>query len=248
MKKCIALFMLMAWAILIHSQSFKATQKRYPRVRQAYAEKYNAIEMLLAEESLNSSGLRIYLRAFKTERKLEVWAKNSSDTIYKLLKQYDICNTSGNVGPKRRRGDLQIPEGFYHIDRFNPYSNFYLSLGLNYPNSSDRILGYNNNLGGDIFIHGACVTIGCIPVTNRWIKELYVLCVEAKNAGQHNIPVTIFPAKLEEKKYQMLTNQFKDDDILTLWSALKKAYGIFNRKQQLPTITFLSNGQHLVSE
>ena len=129
--------MLMAWAILIHSQSFKATQKRYPRVRQAYAEKYNAIEMLLAEESLNSSGLRIYLRAFKTERKLEVWAKNSSDTIYKLLKQYDICNTSGNVGPKRRRGDLQIPEGFYHIDRFNPYSNFYLSLGLNYPNSSD---------------------------------------------------------------------------------------------------------------
>jgi murein L,D-transpeptidase YafK len=142
---------------------------------------------------------------------------------------------------------LQIPEGFYHIDRFNPYSNFYLSLGINYPNKSDRILGNKSNLGGDIFIHGDCVTIGCLPITNDQIKELYIICVEARNNGQTTIPVTIFPSKLSETEYKRLTDKFSSDsDKVGLWTDLKEGYDIFNKTKQLPSIGFLNTGRHTV--
>ncbi len=49
---------------------------------------------------------------------------------------------AGTLGPKTNAGsDYQVPEGFYYINEFNPKSSFHLSLGLNYPNASDRILG-----------------------------------------------------------------------------------------------------------
>src|SRR5690606_11025729 len=98
---------------------------------------------------------------------------------FTLVKTYPVCSSSGLPGPKRKKGDRQTPEGFYHIDRFNPQSAFHLSLGINYPNSSDKILGHSDP-GGDIFIHGSCVTIGCVPLTDDLIKEVYVLAVEAK--------------------------------------------------------------------
>jgi murein L,D-transpeptidase YafK len=74
------------------------------------------------------------------------------------------------LGPKRRKGDGQVPEGLYVIDTFNPNSIFYLSLGINCPNASDRVLG-KGELGGDIFIHGNRVTIGCIPIRDYPIKR-----------------------------------------------------------------------------
>ena len=77
----------------------------------------------------------------------------------------------GQPWPQATQGDSQVPEGFYHMDRFNPLSNFHLSLGVSYPNQSDRILGASGRLGGDIFIHGDCVTIGCVPITDEGIRE-----------------------------------------------------------------------------
>ena len=65
-----------------------------------------------------------------------------------------------------------MPEGFYELDWFNPQSNFFLSLHINYPNASDRILGSRKNPGGDIFLHGSCASIGCIPITDDGIKEV----------------------------------------------------------------------------
>ncbi len=193
--------MIIIFIFSVSVDSFKDDQLRYARVREAYKEKESNMKKLLNDNSINKNELRIYLRAFKEEKKIELWAKNNSDSKYKLVKEYKICKTSGKLGPKRKQGDKQIPEGYYHINRFNPYSNFYLSLGINYPNKSDRILGDKNNLGGDIFIHGSCVTIGCLPITNDKIKELYIICVEAKNSGQKTIPVTIFPAELTESNF-----------------------------------------------
>lgn len=230
------------------TDTFKKSQQRFPRVRQAYQDKEENMQALLNKHHIKPRQLQIYLRAFKTEKQLELWAKNSFDKTFVLLKTYEICRTSGAVGPKRMQGDYQIPEGFYHISRFNPSSNFYLSLGVNYPNKSDRILGEKENLGGDIFIHGACVTIGCIPITNDQIKELYIFCVEAKNSGQSQIPVTIFPAKLSESNYKKLSAKYKDyPDFTSLWADLKIAYDLFNQTRQLPRISFLSDGRHSVS-
>jgi len=228
--------------------AFKAAQQKYPRVRKAYADKATVVKQLLATKNIKVEQANLYLRAFKEEKVMELWAKNKSDQAYQLVKEFEICETSGEIGPKRRQGDFQIPEGYYHISAFNPYSNFYLSLKVNYPNPSDRILhtkGYST--GGDIYIHGSCVTIGCLPIQDEFIKELYVLCVEAKNNGQGKIPITIFPAKLNDSKYLKLKENYSTDtDKLGLWEDLKKGYDYFNKKHTMPSITFLDNGRHQV--
>ena len=247
MKYTLSLPILLLFAF--SQMNFKQSQKEYQRVQSAYDEKSDFIDKLLANNELKSNSLNLYLRAFKEEKEIEVWAKNNGSEKYEKLITYEICDTSGDIGPKRKQGDRQIPEGMYHIDRFNPVSNYYLSLGINYPNTSDKILGKSGNLGGDIFIHGNCVTIGCLPITDDKIKELYILCIEAKNAGQQNIPVTIFPAKLTDSKIADLKEQYpmQKEDIL-LWSELKKVYDLFNENRKLPTIAFLDNGRHSVSK
>ncbi len=227
--------------------SFKDDQKKHPRVKQAYTDKEADAKALLLKNDLDIKKLRIYLRAYKAEQKLELWAKDQDDATYKLIREYDICQTSGTLGPKRMEGDLQMPEGFYYINHFNPQSNFYLSLGINYPNASDKILGVKGKLGSAIYIHGSCVTIGCFPITDDKIKELYLLCVEAKNNGQAEIPVTVYPAKLTDKQYATLTNQYKSDTGKTnLWADLKQAYDYFEKNSKLPKVSFLKTGRHRV--
>ena len=123
----------------VEAQSFKSEQKQYKRVREAYSEKDSVISSNLAKHNIERNDLEIYIQAYKLDRKLEVYGKNKKDTAYQLIKDIDICALSGNLGPKRQQGDLQIPEGFYNIIIFNPSSNFHLSLGLDYPNKSDKI-------------------------------------------------------------------------------------------------------------
>ncbi|OHX68622.1 L,D-transpeptidase family protein [Flammeovirga pacifica] len=229
------------------NEDFKQEQLKYSRVRQAYKEKEESIKQLLSEKQINQNELRIYLRAFKQESELELWAKSQSDQQFSLLKTYEICASSGSIGPKREQGDLQVPEGFYHIDRFNPYSSYHLSLGINYPNRSDKILGVKDHLGGDIFIHGSCVTIGCLPITDEQIKELYLFCVEAKSNGQTVIPVSIFPTHLSESNFQLLKNENYTKDQLELWEDLKKGYQSFNENKKLPSIGFLNSGRHTIN-
>lgn len=231
---------------IIAQTSFKEQQKQYPRVRQAYTDKEKIVKKNLADSNINASTLQLHIRAFKQEKELQIWAKNKTDEKYKFIKTYKFCSLSGSLGPKRKQSDRQVPEGFYRIDRFNPHSNFYLSLGVNYPNKSDQILGSKGKLGGDIFIHGSCVTIGCIPITDDLIKELYIYCIEAKN-NNTPIPVTIFPAKLTDSKLQELKSKYKGDlDKLNLWTELKLAYDYFEQNKSLPRITFLNTGRHKV--
>ena len=116
----------------IHCQSFKYDQRKYPRVRASYNENYDFIDSMFQEKSIDINKMSIFLRAIKSERKLELYTKNNNDSIYILIKSYDFCFFSGELGPKREQGDLQIPEGFYHIDRFNPTSYFFLSIGIRF--------------------------------------------------------------------------------------------------------------------
>jgi murein L,D-transpeptidase YafK len=230
------------------SPGFKDQQLKFSRVAEAFDAKSENVEVLLAGKNLSLENLQIYLRAFKEERELELWARNADDSKFVLLKTYEVCKKSGTTGPKRRQGDLQVPEGFYHIDRFNPMSRFHLSLGINYPNKSDKILSDPDKPGGDIFIHGDCVTVGCLPITDDQIKELYVICVEAKDRGQEKIPVTIFPARLSEKKMQALSENYSlHPELIGLWTDLHEAYEAFNQSKRLPGIRFLDSGRHEIN-
>jgi murein L,D-transpeptidase YafK len=158
--------------------SFRNEQMKFARVRNAAKDKDETLKQLFGSKGLSYPPKAILLRAFKKEAVLELWVENSSGS-YVLARNYSICATSGILGPKRRIGDGQVPEGFYELDWFNPQSNFFLSLHVSYPNAADRTLGSKQNPGGDIFLHGNCVTIGCIPITDHGIKEVYWLAVLA---------------------------------------------------------------------
>jgi murein L,D-transpeptidase YafK len=164
-----------------------------------------------------------------------------------LVKSYEVCSTSGELGPKRRQGDHQVPEGFYHIDYYNPWSSYHLSVRINYPNQSDKILSpFKNNLGNNICIHGDCVSIGCIAIQDENIKEVYWLMVQAHGAGQANVPVHIFPSKLDDATFKALREEYKNDkDKIALWENLQTGYQYFEENKKLPTITVDKKGKYI---
>ncbi|MEM7490250.1 MAG: L,D-transpeptidase family protein [Pseudomonadota bacterium] len=113
-----------------------------------------------------------------------------------LLERYDVQLGFTATGPKQFEGDGKTPEGRYHIDRRNPNSSFYLSVGIDYPNAVDRAFAaaHGKSPGGDIFIHGwgdkrrgrsDDWTAGCIAVTNRQMKRVYSMV-------RNGTPVDIF--------------------------------------------------------
>lgn len=228
--------------------NFTKAPLSYTRVRQAYAEKEKMVDNTLAGHSISCDSLRIYLRAFKTEKKVELWARNFSDSAFVLVREFPICEISGYVGPKRRSHDLQVPEGFYHISDLNPYSRYFLSMEINYPNASDSIRGVRGHLGNEIYIHGDCISSGCLAMTDDKIKELFVYCVEAYNCGQQEIGMTIYPAKLNNENYsKLITRYSKDKDKISLWADLKKSYDLFETTKVQPRVKFLSDGTHEVN-
>lgn len=211
----------------VKTSAFKTSQLKYAKVKDAYDTKWPQLKTDLKAKQINSDYYDIYLRAFKQDKVLEVWLKNADQNSYKLFKTYDICASSGDLGPKRQEGDGQVPEGFYTIDLFNPTSNYYLSMRVSYPNSSDLILKTSKNAGGAIMVHGNCVTIGCLPMTDDKIKELYVLCLEAKNRNS-TVKIDIFPTKLTSENMKNLEANYSKDKI-AFWNSLKHAYDYFEK-------------------
>lgn len=223
--------------------NFKATQIKFERVEKAYAEKWETLQKFLKAEGFNND-FSMLINAYKAEGKLEIWLKSTSDKQYKLFRTYDFCAHSGVLGPKVIEGDGQTPEGFYHINVFNPMSNFHLSLGVNYPNSVDLVrTGKNRKTGGDIYIHGNCVTVGCIPLTDEKIKEVYVLAVEAKNYGQEKIPVNIYPFKMTDGNLKKFSTQFPNQE--SFWKTLQPGYFAFEKNRNSAEIKEVG-GKYLV--
>jgi murein L,D-transpeptidase YafK len=191
----------------------------------------------------------VYVRSFKYDRQLEVWVKDDSAQKFILFKTYKICMQSGTMGPKRMEGDYQVPEGFYHINEFNPNSNYHLSLGLNYPNTSDRILSDAEKPGGEIYIHGNCVSTGCIPISDEPIEELFIIAGAAKAKGQEFIPVHIFPIKYNVKSsMDYLNNAIKDNANLKKFNqTIKVAFDYFEAQKELPVILINRKGEYVIN-
>jgi|GEM_PF-2039592 len=122
---------------------------------------------------------RLTLLAFKQERSLEVWGANA-EGAFAQLGRYRILAASGVRGPKRRQGDKQVPEGFYRLSELNPNSAYHLSIRVNYPNSEDILNAAIpvEMMGGDIYIHGNDVSIGCLALGDAAIEELFCLAAQ----------------------------------------------------------------------
>jgi murein L,D-transpeptidase YafK len=120
----------------------------------------------------------------------------------RLVKKYRVGLGFTPHGTKEKQGDGRTPEGSYVICNKNPYSRYYLSLQINYPNKVDADRAFarraitrqqhstiaraaqrnavppaNTALGGEIFIHGhgssSDWTLGCIALDDNAMKELY---------------------------------------------------------------------------
>ncbi|RYG48278.1 MAG: hypothetical protein EOO01_13745 [Chitinophagaceae bacterium] len=192
----------------------------------------------------------MYVRSFKYDKQLEVWVQNPGEDNYRLFKTYKVCIQSGSMGPKRLEGDYQVPEGFYYINEFNPNSMYHLSLGLNYPNASDRILSDNLRPGNNIYIHGNCVSTGCIPIMDVPMEELYLLASTVKAVGaQEFIPVHVFPVKYNVKKssdYLSLSIQ-NNPYLQDFNAALQQAFQYFEINKQVPVVLVNRAGDYLVN-
>ncbi len=225
--------------------TLKDQQLQYSRVRTAQREKDATVRAFVEAKGLVYPPKAILLRAFKKEAVFELWGAGSPAGPYVLLKSYGICATSGVLGPKRRFGDEQVPEGFYDLDFFNPQSNFYLSMHINYPNAADRILGYRQNLGGTIYLHGNCASIGCIPITDDGIKEVYWLSVLVRDGGAKHLPIQIFPARLSDEGFRALAkSHIGQADLVSFWSNLQEGYGLFEKDHRLREVRVAKDGRY----
>lgn len=208
--------------------------------------KEDSVKKQLAAIGVSWPLKQIYVRSFKYDSQLEVWVRNQKNEPYKLFRTYKVCALSGALGPKRIEGDYQVPEGFYYINEFKPNSTYHMSLGLNYPNASDQLLSDSIKPGNDIYIHGSCVTVGCIPIRDPQIEELFLLASYAHEQGQDFIPVHIFPIRYNvEKSREFLTKSTKDDQEYQKFSGrLKEVYDYFEQNKKIPLITINKKGEY----
>ena len=169
----------------------------------------------------STEGAPLYIRIFKEEEVLEAW-KQTKDGTYALLKSYPICAYSGKIGPKKKEGDRQAPEGFYTITpgQMNPNSSYYLSFNIGYPNKFDRSYG---RTGKHLMVHGSCSSRGCYAMEDDQIAEIYALGRESFEGGQRSFAVHAFPFRMTPENMARVRNS----DNFAFWQNLKNGYDHF---------------------
>jgi len=172
----------------------------------------------------------IVVRLYKKESELEVWKRDRSGR-YALLKTYPMCRWSGQLGPKKREGDRQAPEGFYTVtpELMNPRSQFYLSYNLGYPNALEKAQGYT---GSALMIHGACTSAGCYAMTDDGVTEIYGLAREAFAGGQRSFQVQAFPFRMTPENMA----RHRSNPNIAFWRNLKEGSDHFEATRQPPKL------------
>ena len=226
------------------------------RVAAARARRGAVVQQAVKAAGLQWPPKEVFVRATKRNVDggagvVEVWAGNGTSAPLALVLSHPICRLSGVSGPKTREGDLQVPEGYYSISALNPNSSYHLSLRVDYPNASDRVRNRRRSatvpLGGDIMVHGSCVTIGCIPIEDEPIEEVYLLVAEV--FGQkRRVPIHIFPQPMTEPVVAALQARTDvDDDTKALWRELQQGWALFEQHHKVPRVQVADDGRYVVT-
>lgn len=245
------LFLLLTLTFGLSFINTDAAAEEPSRVRAAYKEKDAAIKEMFSAAKINYPPSEIFFRSFKQEPGtsdgiVELWARDNRTKTFTLVKKYNVCSASGTAGPKRREGDYQVPEGFYTIDLFNPASSYLLSMRISYPNKSDRILGAKGKLGGDIYIHGNCASIGCLSMTDNFIQEIYIITQDTKKASGYPINFHIFPARMTDGNMKkLMASAGNDEELKKFWNNIAEGYRIFEETKLLPVVSVDSKGKYI---
>jgi hypothetical protein len=171
---------------------------------------------------------RMALVAVKETKKLELWAANEYEDL-RLIREYDILAASGELGPKLREGDHQVPEGLYRIELLNPNSLYHLSLRISYPNEFDLMRAAaegRTEPGTDIMIHGGARSSGCLAVGDEGAEDLFVIAALTET---REIPVVISPVDFRVKEFAPLPGS--PEWTGSLYGELRAALAKFPRKQ-----------------
>jgi murein L,D-transpeptidase YafK len=243
-------FLLSAISSFAQPQIYTEKQLGNQRVWNARLSSDDVLKQAFANANLQYPPKFIYWRVFKKEKIMELWGADSANHRYKLIKSYSIMALSGSLGPKRCEGDYQVPEGYYHINQYNPYSSFYLSYKVSYPNKSDSILGKKGNYGGQIFVHGDSVTIGCLPMNDNTIKELYWCNIQAQNNRDTNyhIPIHIYPCRMDASNWQYLKSYYNFDPTrIEFWKNLQEGYNYFELMRNPAHLRVDTKGKYWVN-
>ena len=250
-RKLVILFVLVAaaallwlWRTSMKTPTTDAARDPEGRVARARERRGAAIAGYFRTAGISYPPRELFLRAFKHEAVLEAWARGEG--AFHLIREYPITYSSGQPGPKRREGDRQVPEGFYLIESFNPLSLYHLSLRVNYPNESDRILSDREKPGFDIYIHGGDGSIGCVPIGDEGIDEVYLMALDAKNRA--TIPLHIFPARMSGSAWEEFVApiRFNEPALVRFWDQLRPGYDAFEQTHRVPRIAVEKDGSYRV--
>jgi murein L,D-transpeptidase YafK len=178
------------------------------------------------------------IRTYKKEAELEIW-KMRSNGEYALLKTYPMCRWSGQLGPKKREGDMQVPEGFYSIapGQMNPNSHYYLAFNVGYPNAYDRAYG---RTGGNVMVHGVCSSAGCFSMTDEQVADIYAIARDSFAGGQREIQLQSYPFHMTAENMA----KFRLDPNIAFWKNLKDGSDHFEVTKNEPSV--LVCGKHYV--
>jgi L,D-transpeptidase catalytic domain len=206
----------------------------------ARARRMPAIEQLFADAGVSYPAAQVLFRVFKKENKLEVWANDKKGTALKPIATYGICYASGDVGPKRHEGDLQVPEGFYKLSYIWADTDYHLAMYVSYPNVFDRRESPTRP-GGDILIHGSCVSIGCISMSDERIEELWTI-VQPLYARGDVVELHVFPSR----DMKALMDDPKYAEQVPFWRLIEPAREKFDTDHLIPKISFDGRGNYTI--
>lgn len=199
----------------------------------------------------------VVLRIFKKERELEIWAKNDGHKKMQLVRTIPICAMDFKPGPKLSQGDGKTPEGFYHPG-FQYGSQYYwmwmdlddvdsagepgkgssFKMCTEYPNQLDRertrAAGFKST-GGEICVHGNCVTAGCPSFENRDFLPVFAFARHHKQKKYGKLQLHIFPFRFDKvQDVGAETGAFKHgrefgkEKLLGFWGNIKEGFEKFN--------------------
>jgi murein L,D-transpeptidase YafK len=232
--------------LLAPAADAKAVGARTTRWPRTVLAKRSALPAIFRSVGLDYPAVHAVIRVLKRERQLELWASGDRKR-YRLVKRYAVCAASGVLGPKRRLGDEQVPEGFYSVTSFNPWSRYHSALVLDYPNRADRIQAGAHDPGNSILIHGKCVSIGCVALEDDDVAELFLAAHDAYRRGRRPIAVQIFPARLDAQGMARLRREHATRPaLLEFWSRLQPAFEQLEREGTLTRIRIDRRGRYLL--
>ena len=82
-------------------------------------------------------------------------------------------------------------------------------------------------------------------MTDDGIKEIYLYAVYAKNNGQRNIPVYIFPFRMTDANVNAYKQKYKDNQVLIhFWDNLKTGFDTFEKEKRALNTAVNNNGDY----